>query len=184
LKKLFRKYVPDPGSVRSGRLAATLGDWLHHHPNLWYLNRRSVPGAVAIGLFAGLIPGPVQMGAALLLAIALKKNIPVAMVVTWYTNPLTIVPLYVLAYEYGRLLTGELRHGAATPGLDLDGSDWMGSFWSLYDWMLAAGKPLAIGLVALAFTLAIVGYFLTRFGWRLYVILAWRARKRRREGRA
>ena len=30
--------------------------WLQH-PNLWYLNRRSVPGALAIGLFAGLIRG-------------------------------------------------------------------------------------------------------------------------------
>ena len=176
--------MPDARSAGSQKLIAAFGTWAHHHPNLWYLNRRSVPGAVAIGLFAGLIPGPVQMAAALLLALPFKKNIPVAMVVTWYTNPLTIVPLYVIAYEYGRLFTGELRDGTPMPSLELDGSDWVGSFWSLYDWMLAAGKPLAIGLVALAITLAIIGYFLTRFGWRLYVMLAWRARKRRREGRA
>ena len=42
------------------------------------------------------------MLAALLLAIPLRKNMPVALIVTLYTNPLTIVPLYVLAYGYGR----------------------------------------------------------------------------------
>ena len=32
---------------------------------------------------------------------------PLAMLVTLYTNPFTIVPLYVLAYEIGRVATGD-----------------------------------------------------------------------------
>ena len=63
-------------------------------------------GAVAIGLFAGLVPGPLQMLTALLLAVPLKKNVPVALIVTFYTNPFTIVPLYLLAYAYGHFLLG------------------------------------------------------------------------------
>ena len=47
---------------------------------------------------------------ALLIAVPLRKNMPVALLTTLYTNPLTIVPLYVLAYAYGRLL---LREGDA-----------------------------------------------------------------------
>jgi hypothetical protein len=108
-RKFFRKYLPDAEAVRSYRLVALFGRWLQH-PNLWRLNRRSVPGAFAIGLFAGLIPGPLQMLAALLIAVPLKKNIAVALATTFYTNPLTIVPLYLIAYQFGALLLG--RGGA------------------------------------------------------------------------
>jgi hypothetical protein len=41
------------------------------------------------------------------------------------------------------------------------------------------GKPLALGLVALALTLALAGYFAVSLGWRAYVVLAWRKRKTR-----
>ena len=176
--RFFRKYV-DVEAVRSSRLVAFFGGWLQH-PNLWHLNRRSVPGALAIGLFAGLVPGPLQMLCALLLAVPLKKNLPVALIVTLYTNPLTIVPLYVLAFEYGNLILGR-RHGlAAIEPFDMNWSDWLASTGALLDWCLALGKPLAVGLVALALTLAAIGYAAARFGWRLHVVLAWRARARRR----
>jgi hypothetical protein len=46
---------------------------------------------------------------------------------------------------------------------------------------MALGKPLALGLVALAVTLAVAGYFVTEYGWRAYVVLAWRARAKKRE---
>jgi uncharacterized protein len=169
-RKYFRKYLPDRDTVRSSRLAKPFGSWLHH-PSLWCLNRRSVSGAVAIGLFCGLIPGPLQM---------LGKNIPVALIVTLYTNPVTIVPLYVIAFEYGRLLLG-LDHTAAgiTPFV-LDWSDWLGSMHALGAWMLGLGRPLALGLMALALTLAALGYVAVEFTWRAHVWAAWRARKRRR----
>ena len=38
------------------RFAPRLAD-----PDLWHLNRKSTARAVAIGLFCGLIPGPLQM---------------------------------------------------------------------------------------------------------------------------
>jgi uncharacterized protein (DUF2062 family) len=181
-RKFFRKYLPDAQAVRSRRLVAPFARWLHH-PNLWCLNRRSVPGAFAIGLFAGLIPGPLQMLGALLLAVPLKKNIPVALVTTFYTNPLTIVPLYLIAYQFGALMLGAepLR---TIPPLEMDWSDWIGSMQRMADWCLALGKPLALGLVALALTLAAAGYFAARIGWRLYVVAGWRARAKRRRARA
>jgi uncharacterized protein (DUF2062 family) len=49
--------------------------------------------------------------------------------------------------------------------------------------MVSLGKPLAVGLPALAVTLAVLGYVSVRFGWRIYVVLAWRARCRRRQAR-
>jgi len=182
-RKFFRKYVPDAEAVRSKRFVVAFGRWLHHHPNLWCLNRRSVSGAVAIGLFAGLIPGPFQMLGALLLAIPLKKNIPVALATTLYTNPLTIVPLYLLAYAYGRVLLGGGSDAAAVPHFEMDWAHWIDSMRRLADWTLALGRPLALGLAALAITLAAVGYVAVQLAWRLYVVAAWRSRKKRREGR-
>jgi len=103
-RKFFRKYLPSRESVRQNRFVARFGSLLRH-PNLWHLNRRSVSGGVAAGMFAGLVPGsnPVQFAVAALLAVAFRVNLPVAVVVTLYTNPFTIVPLYVIAYGIGAL---------------------------------------------------------------------------------
>jgi uncharacterized protein (DUF2062 family) len=172
-RKYFRKYLPDPETVRSSRLVAAFGPWLQH-PNLWHLNRRSVSGAVAVGLFSGLVPGPLQMLTALLIAVPLRKNIPVALVTTLYTNPLTIVPLYALAYAYGRLLLpGE--HAPFPASFEIG--------WANFgQTALALGKPLAVGLPALACTLALLGYTAVQIGWRAVVVAAWRTRARRRKG--
>ena len=181
-RKFFRKYLPSAESVRANRWVAMFGRLLHH-PNLWHLNRDSVAGAVAIGLFAGLVPGPLQMLAALLLAIPLRRNLPVALLVTLYTNPFTIVPLYLLAYAYGSLLLG---HSQMQPEIEHFAMDWSrigDSMVRLMEWTLALGKPLAVGLVALATTLALVGYIAVRLAWRIYVVHAWRARQRRRQGK-
>jgi uncharacterized protein len=159
-------------------MVSRFGAWLHH-PNLWHLNRRSVPGAVAIGLFCGLIPGPLQMLGALLLAIPLRKNLPIALLLTLYTNPLTIVPLYVLAYGYGQFLLGA-TNGAPIEPMLWDWSDIGGSLRELGEWTLSLGKPLGVGLLALASTLAVTGYVAMEFAWRFYVVNAWRARARRR----
>jgi uncharacterized protein (DUF2062 family) len=178
-RKLLQRYLPDARTVRSSRMVARFGGWLHH-PNLWHLNRRSVPGAVAIGLFCGLIPGPLQMIGALLLAIPLRKNLPLALLLTLYTNPLTIVPLYVLAYGYGQFLLGATNGAMPIEPIFWDWADIGGSLREFGAWTLSLGKPLGIGLLALASTLAITGYLAMDLGWRLYVVSAWRARKRRR----
>src|SRR2546425_13156570 len=99
-RKFFRKYLPSRESVRQNRFVARFGSLLRH-PNLWHLNRRSVSCGVAAGIFAGLLPGsnPVQFVVAALLAGAFRVNLRVSVVVTLYTNPFTIVPLYLIAYD-------------------------------------------------------------------------------------
>ena len=176
-KKYFRKYLPTAESIRANRWLGWLGRHLDR-PGIWQLNRRSVAGAVAIGLFSGLVPGPLQMLTAALLAVPLKKNLPVALFVTLYTNPLTIVPLYVLAYGYGRLLVG--GDGGAIPApYEMDWASPVASVVGLLEWMVSLGKPLAIGLVALSTTLAVLGYLAVDLGWRAWVGAQWRARQRR-----
>ncbi len=181
-RKYFRKYLPTHASIHEHRWFGRFGRFLEH-PNLWHLNRHSVAGGVALGLFAGLVPGPLQMLTALLLAIPLRVNLPVALLTTLYTNPLTIVPLYILAYEFGGLLLGEPVGSASVKEFSMDWLHLIDSMRSLLDWCLSLGKPLAVGLLALALTLAAVGYFAVKLAWRLHVTLAWRARRIRRGSR-
>ena len=79
MRNFFRKFLPSHETVKSQRWLKPFGSWLHH-PNLWHLHRRSVAGGVAIGLFCGLIPGPLQMISAALLAVLLRVNLPVALI--------------------------------------------------------------------------------------------------------
>jgi len=177
-RKFFRKYLPSHESVRNNRHIARFGGFLRH-PNLWHLNRHSVAGGVAVGMFSGLVPGPFQMLTAALLAVALRVNLPVALATTLYTNPFTIGPLYVLAYLIGRLIIG--RNGAAlSPPPELQWSQLGASLEAFLRWILSMGTPLAVGLVALALMLAALGYACVQIGWRAYVIRAWRKRGRAR----
>lgn len=177
MRNLFRKFLPSLETVKSHRWLKPFGSWLQHH-NLWHLHRRSVAGGVAVGLFCGLIPGPLQMIGSTLLAVLLRVNLPVALITTLYTNPFTIVPLYMLAYEIGAWLSG-VHNGTAMVQLsfpELHWSSWLSDF---LDWLMMLGKPLLIGLPVLAIGLAIVGYFAVRVAWRVAVILKWRRRKKR-----
>jgi uncharacterized protein (DUF2062 family) len=178
-RKFFRRFLPDSDAVRASKYLGWCGSWLHQ-PNLWHLNRHSVAGGFAIGLFAGLVPGPLQMLTAALLAIPLRKNLPVALATTLYTNPFTIAPLYLLAYGYGRLLLGAGGGPMEVQPYDWDWAHAVDSARALAHWALALGPPLGVGLLALALTLAALGYAAVAIGWRVCVLLKWRARNRRR----
>lgn len=178
-RKFFRKYLPSNESVRSNKYLGRFGRFLNH-PNLWHLNRHSVSGGVAVGLFAGLVPGPLQMLTAALIAIPLHVNLPIALALTLYTNPLTIVPLYVAAYFLGSALTGQQGHMAPPPEFDWSQiGPWLRA---TLEWATSLGTPLIVGLFALATGLALAGYVAVQIGWRVSVAIAWRRRARRRNG--
>ncbi|WP_265949756.1 DUF2062 domain-containing protein [Dechloromonas sp. A34] len=174
MRSRLKKYLPDHETICRNRWLRPFASSLLH-PRLWHLNRHSAAGAVAVGLFCGLIPGPLQMIGAAICALLFRVNLPLALVVTLYTNPLTIVPLYVLAYQLGRLLIGESNGFIAPP--EFSATDFVGWTQAMQAWMLAAAQPLGIGLIVLAIGLATVGYFATQATWRLYLIIAWRRRK-------
>ncbi len=176
MRKKLQKWMPDHETVKNYRWLQPFAHLLQHH-NLWHLHRRSVAGGVAIGMFCGLIPGPLQMISAALMSVLLRVNLPVAMFTTLYTNPFTILPLYVLAYALGSWVSGVHRVAELTLP-ELHWNSWLSESWH---WLLALGKPFIIGLPLLAVLLAAVGYVLVRVLWRVMVILRWRARVRRRE---
>jgi uncharacterized protein (DUF2062 family) len=180
-RKLFRKFLPSHESIRENRYVACFGPRLQHH-NLWHLHRRSVAGGVAVGMFAGLVPGsnPVQFLVASLLAIGFRVNLPLAVVVTLYSNPLTVLPLYYAAFKLGQLAL--FRGDADLPSiaLALEGKGFREWIPAALDWLAGVGYPLLVGLPLLALLLAFAGYLLVDWGWRLHVMMEWRKRQIRR----
>lgn len=174
MRRLLKKYLPDHQSIHANPWLRPFASTLLH-PRLWHLNRRSAAGAVAAGMFCGLIPGPLQMIGAAAWALVFRVNLPLAMLVTLYTNPLTIVPLYVLAYQIGRLIIGDSSGFVAPPAFDP--TTFVAWTSAMQEWMIAAAKPLGIGLIVLAVSLALIGYLVTKVAWRIYLIRTWRRRQ-------
>jgi uncharacterized protein (DUF2062 family) len=177
MRREIRRFLPSHEAIRTNRWLAPFENTLLH-PRLWHLNRHSAAGAVAAGMFCGLIPGPFQMLGAAICAVAFRVNLPLAMLTTLYTNPFTIVPLYIVAFALGqRALPGDDRRFVAPP--EPDDSGMIAWVSALIDWMIGLGTPLALGLVLLAGGLAVAGYFVVRVAWRIHSIRAWRQRSRR-----
>ena len=175
-RKLLRRYLPNRETIGKYEVSKRFTPFLKH-PELWAIKRNLVAGGLAVGLFCGMIPGPLQMLAAISLAIFLRVNLPVAILGTFFTNPLTIVPLYWLAYTIGLWCFGEA--GASTlpawPITDWDQPKLAISAWA--DWGVGFGQPLLLGMLVLAFLLSMAGYILIQVSWRLDVLHALRRRR-------
>lgn len=149
---------------------------LLEHPVYWSLNRRSVTRAVALGLFLAFVPLPIHMLLAALLALALRLNVPAAVVGTLVTNPLTIVPLYLFAYWVGCGLLG------VTPEPMKFELSWQ---WLSRE-LLPIWKPFLLGCLVTGTATAITGYIMLGGIWHLGLVLKYHERKgdRRRPGDA
>lgn len=177
MRKFIRGRLPNQDSIQQIRWLKPVHYWLRH-PNLWHLHRRSVAGGVAVGLLCGLIPGPLQMLSAALLALWLRVNLPVALFTTLYTNPFTIVPLYLFAYEIGVWVSGA-ANGTVNIVPAFPAVHWHDWFFQVWEWLLVLGKPLLIGLPIMALCLALSGYVAIRLVWRMVVVWKWRRRRLR-----
>ncbi len=169
-KRFIKRYLPDHRRIREHKHLRVFGTRLHD-PNLWHLNRRSVAGAFAVGLFCAFLPIPMQMVVAAAAAIVFRVNLPVSVVLVWITNPLTMAPIFYFAYRLGAWVIGQPSQ-VVPAGF---------SFEQLLDGLGAVWFPLLLGCFLLGSVSAVVGYFGVRGLWRLYVIRQWR-RKRRRSG--
>lgn len=169
----LRDKVPTHDEIFAKRWLKPLAPYFNK-PYFWVASRRKVALAVAIGLFAGMMPGPTQMLAALILAYVLRANLPISLATTLYTNPLTYLPLYYLAYQLG-------FHVLAEPGHTLMAfADWKvvieagGS--DLRVALAEQAKYLMLGVPLFSGSLALIGYVLVRLGWRWRTTVRWRKR--------
>lgn len=181
-RRYFKRVMPSVEKVREVKALSVFGDALFH-PALWHLNRRSAAGGVAAGMFCGLIPGPFQMLGAGIAAVLFRVNLPLALFTTLYTNPLTIVPLYLIAYQMGAFVLGATGGAKPHPPPDWVWTDPLASFQAFGAWIVGLGPALALGVFLLASLLAVVGYAVVRVLWSVYLRRAWVARQRRRAAR-
>ena len=135
----------------------------------WSLNRRNVTSAFALGLFLAFVPLPVHVILAAALALLLRLNIPAAVAGTLIVNPLTAVPLYILAYRLGRLLLSEPRRPFHFE---------LSLHW-LSTGLLPIWKPFLLGCLTLGTLTAIVGYALLGGIWHVSLVFKYHSRKRR-----
>ncbi len=184
MRKFIKARLPDQNSLGQARWFRWFGPALHH-PGLWRLNRRSVAGGAFAGLFCGLLPAPFQMLSAALLALVFHWNLPLAVFVTFYTNPVTFVPLYLMSLWIGLWIfsvfgwpVGESTATTSSfpPPPDFALSAPVESLLALANWMLGLGWPLVVGVLALAMGLGLLGYLLV---WSVWPMMVHRARRRR-----
>lgn len=169
-----RRHVPTRETIHHYRLLRPFARQLSQ-PNLWHLNHRSVPRAVALGLGIGVIIPFMHTVVAALLAIPARANIAVAAAVTLVINPLTIPPIYYAAYRIGKW---ELRRGS-----DVDpvaAAHVSGEVARFLFWIHHASGPIALGILTIAAGSAAVGYVVSAFFWRRWVFSKYRARRHHR----
>ncbi len=164
-KEFIKRYLPDHNEVKDHRYLRFFGTLLHS-PDLWHLNRRSVSGAFAVGLFLAWVPVPLQMVLATATAILLRVNLPVAFGLVWITNPFTIPPLYYFAY-----LVGTWVLGSPTQISEFQVS------WSWLESVLPQiWKPFLLGCLINGVSSAILGYYGIHFFWIWHVRDRWKRR--------
>ena len=104
-RQIIKRFLPDHDKIRDHKHLKILGPLLHD-PNLLHLNRRSVSGAFAVGLFFAWVPVPFQMLLSALAAIVVRVNLPISVALVWITNPLTMPPMFYFAYKIGAWTLG------------------------------------------------------------------------------
>ena len=174
-RKLLRRLLPDPKRIREHRLLGWMGERLHH-PRLWHVSRVGIALGAAIGVFVGLLVPIGQILLAAIVAIALRANLPMAVVGTFVTNAFTFAPIYYFAYRFGLVLLGESQPVETSLALDQDTQGlaaWL-SMW--FDKISKMGMPLFVGLLTLACCAAPVCYFGISWLWRGHTAHAWRQR--------
>lgn len=168
-RHLIKRYTPDPAVLKKHKHLRHLGILLHDE-NLWHLNRRSVSGGVAAGLFWAMIPIPAQMVAAALSAIFFRINLPISVALVWLTNPITIPPVFYFNYLVGTWLIGAPAD--------------VGEFKLSVEWIMAEinaiWKPLYLGSAITGVLLGGIGYAAMRMYWRWHVLKRFRSRNGRK----
>jgi uncharacterized protein (DUF2062 family) len=167
IKKIIQRFSPNHETVKEHKLIGMFGSMLHD-PNLWLLNRRSAKGAFSIGLFFAFWPVPFQMLLAATAAIPLRVNLPLSIATVWVTNPITMPPIFYIAYLVGSTVLGTEMSSFA---FELS--------WAWVSQSISTiGPAFLLGCLICSVVTSIVGYFALDLVWRWSVIKAWEERKR------
>lgn len=165
-RKLLKRWSPDPDRLRNTRGLQFLGGLLRD-PNLFHLNRRSVSLAFFAGIFIGFLPMPGQLALAAVAAVFLHCNLPLTVVLTCFSNPLTFPVIGFAAYKLGAWMLG-IEYGSF-------------AFEPSWQWFTTAlpkiWRPLLLGCLTMGITFGGSAALLVHVVWRWHVSKRWRERR-------
>ncbi|MBS9778666.1 MAG: DUF2062 domain-containing protein [Gammaproteobacteria bacterium] len=171
MKKHLKKITPSKVALEKQKMLKPIAHWIAE-PKIWHFNRRAIAAGVAIGLFFGSLPIAGQMFLSAIVAVFLKSNMPIAIVATWISNPITMPFMFTANYYLGAWL---LR----SPKIDLKNTQ-----WTLESMMALGGDiliPLYFGSIVVGIILAMLSIIIIRIMWRISIVMHFHERKNRRQ---
>jgi uncharacterized protein len=162
--------MPHPRQITDNKWIGKLGPSLQD-PSIWHINRRSVSGAVALGVFCAFIPVPFQMLIAAVGAIVFRVNILISVPMVWLSNPVTMPPLFYFCYRVGLWILGSKDKGFQ---FEL-------SFHWLANELLYIWQPFLLGCFIVGSICSLLGYAGVRALWRYQVAKNIKTRQSRKK---
>lgn len=169
-RKFIKRWIPDSKEIREKPSLSFLGTLLDD-PNLFHLNRHSVSVAVFVGIFVAFLPIVGQMPLAACLALLFRCNLPLAVLLCWISNPVTMTPIFLSTYEVGRWVLDVPRSKFV---LEISWEWLTGEFQKIW-------KPLLTGSVLCGLFLGCLGYLCMQGFWYWSVLRNWELRKIKRK---
>lgn len=184
--KSLKKLLPTPETILASRTLKLFAPHLAD-PRLWQFNRHSLNKAVYIGVLSAFFPLPGQMLLALIGALIFRANVPMALGLTWITNPLTTLPIFYAGYYVGAKIMGEPMISLRLIGRMI--ADF--SLWVLSDganpFVTYSGTvsltALCLGLTILAIITSIICGLAFKGIWRYKTVTSWQKRQRQRSNK-
>ncbi len=168
-RSFFKRHMPTREILSEYRLfrpfAALLSD-----PGLWALSRRSTAKAVGVGLFTAWLPIPFQTIVIVALVAFLRVNLPVAILASFISNPISMGPMMVLAYGLGNLM---LQQPARTEDMDF-------GLALIWEEVGRVGLPLITGCLTLGIVTGVLAAVTINVLWRISLVRRFRTRRARR----
>ena len=156
----YLRHLPRIKHLRGTWLHRKVGDRLFHR-EMWQPDRNRFAAGLSLGVFMGMIPLPVQMIAAAMLAFMTRVNIPAAIAGTWLSNPIT-TPLFIYGqYKLGVFLLGKLGLFVKPGQKELSEKH----ATDLFQTLTHAPIPLLVGASIFAVVGAMVTYPIALWGW-------------------
>ena len=179
-QKRLKDLLPTPEKILESRTLKLFAPHLVD-PRLWQFNRHSLNKAVYIGVLSAFFPLPGQMLLALIGSLIFRANVPMALGLTWITNPLTTLPVFYASYYVGAKILD-------VPMISLRLIGRMIADFSL--WILSNGDnpfvtyrgtvslaAFCIGVIVLAIITSLICGLAFKAIWRYKTVISWQKRQ-------
>jgi hypothetical protein len=154
----LKKYLPTSEQIAEIRVLSSLRHLLLE-PNLWHMNRYSLSFGFLIGGICCFLPIFFQTVPCVLLCVWIRCNVPVAVLLVWISNPITIGPMMYFAYRVGLWILGtEQEITLLNPSLE----------WFI-DQLSIIWQPLIVGSLACGVAFGMAGFIVIQlyYRWRI-----------------